>query len=241
MSIVGVTGEPATKIKPFIKDKGINYLIAIGGAPGYQTRGIPHAWLVDTKGLIVWEGHPGNLKDQQIEALVKDYRPWPTLKLGGALKKASAYVNAGRLGDGIKELAKYLKKPKDDTVAADAEKALKRIEAFGATNLAEAEAAITKGDFDEAITAFKVLEKSFKGHDLGDKGKARLKELGKDKTTKLEIAAAEIYIKAQKFADIGENRYAMAYLKKIIKVKKYADTKMKAKADKLYEDVSTRP
>ena len=68
-----------------------------------------------------------------------------------------------------------------------------------------------------------------------------MKELGKDKTTKLEIAAAEIYIKAQKFANIGENRYAMAYLRKITKVKKYADTKMKAKADKLYEDVSTRP
>ena len=26
MSIVGVTGEPATRIKPFIKDKGINLL-----------------------------------------------------------------------------------------------------------------------------------------------------------------------------------------------------------------------
>ena len=55
------------------------------------------------------------------------------------------------------------------------------------------------------------------------------------------MASSEIYIKAQKFADIGENRYAMAYLRKITKVKKYADTKMKAKADKLYEDVSTRP
>lgn len=241
MSIVGVTGEPATKIKPFIKDKGINYLIAIGGAPGYQTRGIPNAWLIDTKGIIVWEGHPAGLKDQQIEALVKEYRPWPTLKLGGDLKKASAYVNGGRLGDGIKELTKYLKKPKDDTVAANAEQALKRIEAFGTTNLAEAEAAITKGDFDVALTNFKVLEKSFKGHDLAAKAKARLKELGKDKTTKLEIAAAEIYIKAQKFADIGENRYAMAYLRKITRVKKYADTKMAAKAKELYEDVSTRP
>ncbi len=241
MSIVGVTGEPATKIEPFIKDKGINYLIAIGGAPGYQTRGIPHAWLVDTKGSIVWEGHPASLKDQQIEALVKDYRPWPTLKLGGGLKKASAYVNGGRLGDGIKELTKYLKKPKDDTVVADAEKALKRIEDFGVTSLAEAEAAITKGDYDVALTAFNVVEKAFKGHEHGDTAKARLRALGKDKATKLEMAAAAIFIKAQQNADSGENRYAMAYLRKITKVKKYADTKMKAKADKLYEDVSTRP
>ena len=55
------------------------------------------------------------------------------------------------------------------------------------------------------------------------------------------MAAAEIFIKAQKFADIGENRYAMAYLRKITRVKKYADTKMKEKAETLYEDVSTRP
>ena len=148
---MGVTREPATQIKPFIKSKGINYLIAIGNGAGYETRGIPHAWLIDTKGSIVWEGHPASLKDPQIEALVKDYRPWPTLKLGGDLRKASAYVNGGRLGDGIKELTKFLKKPKDDTLVDDAEKALKRLEEFGANNLAEAEEAVKKGDYDEYL------------------------------------------------------------------------------------------
>ncbi len=241
MSIVGVTGEPATRIEPFIKDKGINYLIAIGGAPGYQTRGIPHSWLVDTKGNIVWEGHPASLKDQQIEALVKDFRPWPTLKLGGDLKKASAYVNGGRLGDGIKELTKYLKKPKDDTVVPDVEKALKRIEEFGAGQLAGAEEAAKKGDYDVVLTSLELAEKSFKGHDVGDQAKARLRALKKDKATKNEMAAAAIFIKAQKNIDSGQNRFAMAYLRQITKSKKYADTKMKAKAEKLYEDVSTRP
>ena len=238
---MGVTREPATQIKPFIKSKGINYLIAIGNGAGYETRGIPHAWLIDTKGSIVWEGHPASLKDPQIEALVKDYRPWPTLKLGGDLRKASAYVNGGRLGDGIKELTKFLKKPKDDTLVDDAEKALKRLEEFGANNLAEAEEAVKKGDYDVVVTNLNLLQKAYKGHDHATTAKARLKELEKDKTTKLEMAAAEIFIKAQKYADIGENRYAMAYLRKITRVKKYADTKMKAKAVVLYEDVSTRP
>ena len=238
---MGVTREPAAQIKPFIKSKGINYLIAIGEGAGYQTRGVPHAWLINTKGRIVWEGHPASLKDPQIEALVKDYRPWPTLKIGGALKKASAYVNAGRLGDGIKELAKFLKKPKDDELVEDAEKALKRLEEFGATNLAEAEEAVKKGDFDVVITSFGLLEKSFKGHEIATKAKARLKELGKDKTTKLELAAAEIFIKAQKYANIGENRYALAYLRKITNVKKYANTQMKEKAETFYDDVLSRP
>ncbi len=238
---MGVTRESATTIKPFIKAKKINYLIAIGKGTGYETRGIPHSWLVNAKGSIVWEGHPGNLKDQQIEELVKDCWLWPTLKLDGDLKKASAYVKAGRLGDGIKELAKFLKKPKDDALVGDAEKALKRLEDFGSSSLARPEEAIKAGDFDVVLTSLQRIEKAFKGHEVGSKAKARLRELGKDKTTKLEMAAAAIFIKAQYNADSGANRYAMGYLRKITKVKKYADTKMKAKADKLYEDVSTRP
>jgi hypothetical protein len=241
LSIVGVTDEAATKIKPFIKSKGINYLIAIGRSTGYQARGIPASWLIDTKGNIVWEGHPAGLKDQQIEELVKAYTPWPQLELGGDLKKASAYVKAGRLGDGIKALTRFLKKPSDDSLIADAEKGLKSIEEFGASQLAGAEEAVKKGDFDVVLTSLELIEKSFKGHDVGDQAKARLRALKKEKATKNEMAAAAIFIKAQKNIDSGQNRFAMAYLRQITKAKKYADTKMKAKAEKLYEDVSTRP
>ena len=241
MSIVGVTDEAATKIKPFIESKGINYLIAIGRSAGYQARGIPASWLIDTKGNIVWEGHPAGLKDQQIEELVKAYSPLPSLELGGDLKKASAYVKAGRLGDGIKALTKFLKKPTDDSLVADAEKGLKSLEEFGAGQLAAVEEAAKKGDYDVVLTSLELVEKSFKGHDVGNKAKARLRALKRDKATKNEMAAAAIFIKAQQNLDKGQNRYALAYLKEITKAKKYADTKMKAKAEELYEDVSTRP
>ncbi|MBI4583730.1 MAG: hypothetical protein HY717_06880 [Planctomycetes bacterium] len=72
LTIIGVTDEPAGKIEKFIDDRGIDYLVAIGGGEAYRTRGIPHAWLVGAKGEVVWEGHPMQLKEGMIEKFLKE-------------------------------------------------------------------------------------------------------------------------------------------------------------------------
>jgi thiol-disulfide isomerase/thioredoxin len=72
--VIGITEEDKKEVKDFMKDIPMKYAVArdasgkISEALGIK--GIPHAVLVDAGGKIVWEDHPLNLKDKDIEALL---------------------------------------------------------------------------------------------------------------------------------------------------------------------------
>ncbi len=81
VTIIGISNEDAGKVKPFVDRQGeaMNYVVA-ADAPGAPTSraymeafgatGIPHAFVVDPKGRIVWEGHPMMGLDTALEAVV---------------------------------------------------------------------------------------------------------------------------------------------------------------------------
>lgn len=62
--IVGLTAEGEDNVKPFVESLALPYWIAMD--PNKTTaetwmkgvEGIPHAFIVDTNGLVVWVGHP---------------------------------------------------------------------------------------------------------------------------------------------------------------------------------------
>lgn len=67
VQFVGVTDEDRATVEPFVTKMGakMDYTVAIdstGSSQEYMSRyhvtGIPHAFIVDRKGKIVWHGHP---------------------------------------------------------------------------------------------------------------------------------------------------------------------------------------
>ncbi len=72
---VGVTDEDRMTVEGFMVKTPMDYTVAIDadGALGnsFGIKGIPHAMLVDKSGKIVWEGHPMDLQESAIEALLK--------------------------------------------------------------------------------------------------------------------------------------------------------------------------
>lgn len=66
--LVGVSDETEAKVKPFVEKQGekMDYRVAIdderGTSKGYMQAfnvgGIPHAFIVDKSGKMVWHGHP---------------------------------------------------------------------------------------------------------------------------------------------------------------------------------------
>src|SRR5688572_15882786 len=70
LTIIGCTDEPSAKVKPFIGERGIKYPVAIISRKDspYKSDSIPHAWLIDPSGQVVWKGHPAGLKETDIEA-----------------------------------------------------------------------------------------------------------------------------------------------------------------------------
>jgi len=75
LMIVGVTDEPDGVIRKFQKDLPMDYAVATdtGGRLSNEMgiQGIPHAFLVNKSGEIVWDGHPMQLTDEDIEKILE--------------------------------------------------------------------------------------------------------------------------------------------------------------------------
>lgn len=72
--VVGITDEDKQTIATFRKANPMEYNVAIDKKDLGQklgVTGIPHAFLVDKDGKVVWEGHPGQLEDAEIAKVVK--------------------------------------------------------------------------------------------------------------------------------------------------------------------------
>ena len=76
---VGVSDETATQVKPFVNEMGdkMEYTVAVDR--GRQTsaaymeafgeNGIPHAFVIDLEGRIVWHGHPMSGLDSVLDRI----------------------------------------------------------------------------------------------------------------------------------------------------------------------------
>jgi thiol-disulfide isomerase/thioredoxin len=69
VNIVGISNEDQPTVKPFIEQMGakMDYHVGIADVATYGSYmegvdGIPHAFVVDTNGTVVWAGHPGTME-----------------------------------------------------------------------------------------------------------------------------------------------------------------------------------
>lgn len=74
LAMVGVTNEKRDVVEAFLTKIPIHYSVGFDDGAlirGFGISGIPHAMLVNKQGKIVWEGHPMELKEKDIEAILK--------------------------------------------------------------------------------------------------------------------------------------------------------------------------
>ena len=80
--IIGVTEESAGVIRKFQRATPMDYAVATdsGGKLNREmgVDGIPHAFLADASGKVVWAGHPTNLGEEQIEEVLGRDLPTPS-------------------------------------------------------------------------------------------------------------------------------------------------------------------
>ena len=74
--IVGVSDETENEVRE-MKSPKIDYYVAIDTAAtmkrAVEVRGIPHAMLIDPKGIVRFEGHPGYLNADGVAGLLEKY------------------------------------------------------------------------------------------------------------------------------------------------------------------------
>ena len=109
--IVGITDEPEETVRPFAEKMNMAYRVAIDTNRATvdvymkDVSGIPHAFVVDSKGIVVWSGHPmsgleetvdslleGKFNMEEVQALQALEEEVQTLVMGGEYKQASEKV-----------------------------------------------------------------------------------------------------------------------------------------------------
>lgn len=80
--VVGITQEDAETVRPFLAQTGVKYLIGLDPKKTTDAtymkdvEGIPHAFIVDTNGVVVWAGHPmDNMREVLEDVLKGTYDP----------------------------------------------------------------------------------------------------------------------------------------------------------------------
>lgn len=112
VAIIGISNEDADKVKPFVAEMGakMDYRVGIADVATYGSYmegidGIPHAFVVDAKGMVVWAGHPGSMDATLAQVIAGTF----DAKKAGAISKAEAELQRllqGRQPDITKALAK---------------------------------------------------------------------------------------------------------------------------------------
>ena len=72
--VIGVTDEDVETVNAFMKKVPMDYSVAVGDdklGAFFGVSGIPHALLITKEGKVLWEGHPMQLDEADIEKLLK--------------------------------------------------------------------------------------------------------------------------------------------------------------------------
>lgn len=185
---------------------------------------------MDSTGEIVWEGHPGELKETLIEEHLKSVRLKPTFELPKDLKKAQTDLNAGKYASGVKALETYLKKPKNDADARAARDAIDAVNSHGKGKLEDADKLAGQGYYADALGLVTDLERDFKGMEVGNQAKAKRDAWKKDDKAKAEIEASAIVDKASELLRQKKTPEAQALLQRVLQSKKFEGTKARERA-----------
>lgn len=187
--IIGITQESKGKVKSFMKRTPMEYIVGAGGGNTSQTygvRGIPHAFIIDTKGIVRWNGHPMSGLGGAIEKQLKETPPillsQKALKVmerfiaeaEKALKKNN-YLVAIEKAQKIKGTEKV---PVEIRVKADA--VLGKVTVKGEKELAEAKVLIKAEAYLAANKILTRVQRTYVGLPISGKAAELLKNMSKN-------------------------------------------------------------
>ncbi len=195
--VLAVSNESQDLVAPYVKKFGIPFAVGSGSKTGSAlgklvgARGIPHSYLINPVGRMVWHGHPSSLKSSHIEAALKGAkRPGPNDVLAwrgevnGASAKALKAAAAGDLGAAFK----WVEKGATPEGAMD----LRHILNAHVDDLRrQIDRAIERRDLLVSLPALELLAKQMKKEACFGEITARLKEIEQDEQIQHELKAAE--------------------------------------------------
>lgn len=175
-------------------------VIDSGDLPGSNVSGIPHCFLFNHDGKLIFDGSPFQVEPHLTKALqaspghlVAGYE-WTKMK-----KEALAVGKRQNVGTVLKSLRKSVTSP-DAALQTEAAELVKRIEGWaGKQN--EAMGAVRASDPAEACRIATTMSGTLKGDVLAEPFESALKEIKADKTAMQAIRGAELLAKVKAQAE----------------------------------------
>jgi hypothetical protein len=195
-----VTNEDQKLVEKFISDNKIAYPIVIEKSgkskDALKVTGIPHSFLVDSKGNIVWEGHPASLPNAEIEKALQGAHV-PGMKLPAGLKSVEKTLEKGDYGKAYETVKGLMAGKLDDESTKAGQELLNQLEGDAKDLLAAATKHVEAKEYFEANGQLERLQKQYAGVPGAEGADAKLKELQADAEAKKSIKASELLAKAQ--------------------------------------------
>ncbi len=200
------------------------------GSGGYNTAygvtQVPRLFLVDSEGILVWDGDDlgGEFQKKLAESL-KSVDFMGETRFPKAMKPMAGLAAQRKFSKLIDRIIDFMADPKqsaDDKKFAGEFK--KRLEETAERDLNRADGAIRIGDPAKGLATLERISAEFKDHPLGRKADIRIKEVREDKEIKPLMKAAETYKRFRDCIRAGDSRGARAA----------ADLLLKAFPDTLY-------
>ncbi|HIF39566.1 MAG TPA: hypothetical protein EYQ74_00535 [Planctomycetes bacterium] len=200
--VLALSNEPASKVEPYVEQYNLPFPVASGSTAGGKLgamvgqKGIPHSYLLDPEGRLVWHGHPNSLTKKHLKlAMAGADRVGPKAVLSwrgeidGAPPKALEAAADGELAQAFKLIEKEA--GSEGAGALD-----ESLSAHVADLRKQIDLAVGRGDFGQSLAALESLAKDLKRHPLGEAILERQREIEEDETIQNEIEAAEALDKA---------------------------------------------
>lgn len=210
--VLALSNEPSSLVEKSIGSKGMSYPVGSGSdaLDIYGADGIPHAYLIDFRGNIVWRGNPSGgrfvpLLDGYLDQADRMADAWGVFGYPEYLEKASELARDGLMGKAWKETDQALKRLAEEPIKR-AEVAKFR-EAF--TQRAQyrtdfAQGLADAGKYHEAVTFLEEQIKLFKGAPMSTEWYATVKEWKSDAEAKKQIGLDKKRLKALELALQGK-------------------------------------
>ena len=232
-----MTDEGKKETESWIAEKHVKYAYAYDKGGKLQSKlgvnGIPHAFLINAAGKIVWDGHPGNLTDKEIQSALDGTLPTPLFDLPASATALKAALQKHNYALALAEAGKLSE--------ADRGPELKKIvQGIVTGRVSSLKGALEDGDLLTALDSATALKKELEG--LPEVSEAE-KALGEIKSNKEadKIMGAQKKVRAigdQKLGKRAEYEKALTDLKKV--AKDFPSTFVAKEADELATQIEKR-
>jgi len=231
--VVGVTDEDKDTVDPWVEKNKPEYPIWIedsgASAAAFKVTGIPHAFLIDADGKVVWDGHPAGLKDSRIEAVLANAVA-PFARLTDQLAPVQELLDQQLRGKAIAQLLLLEQSGKlDERAAKIAVIQRQRLERQAAAMFDEVKRLRDKHKLLDPIVLLQQITVLYDGGPPATEAQKLLKEIGnKDAATKREVEAALPLARARTFE--GQKKYDEAYVQyKAVLIYSHTEAETKAR------------